>query len=363
MSADPSRRILLALTATALALAALLVWPFWGALLVAAVLAAVLRPGMEWLAARLRGRRHVAAVLITLALLVAVAVPLATLATVLVSEAISGVAWFRAALESEGVAGLLGRLPSTLQPVAGQLLGAVPRAQEELQGIVSAGGGKAAAAFGGVIAATGGALLQSGMALVLFYFLLVDGNRLIAWAEQSLPMRPGQLRSMLAEFRRTASAVLVATLGTAGIQTLAAFVGYLVGRVPNVFFLSFVTFVIALIPAVGGTVVVFGTGLIQLALGHTASGVFLLAWGAAVVSTADTVARPWLLRGGMELHGGIVFFSLIAGIAAFGPIGLLLGPLTVTFLLAVVRMWRLEHAAAEREAGGGPPEPPAATPA
>lgn len=351
MTSDPAaRRVLLALTVAALLLAGLLVWPFWGAVLVAAVLAAVLRPAMEWLAARMRRRRHLAAALITLALLLAVSVPLATLATVLVSESIDGVAWLRTALESEGVAGLIGHLPPALWPLAEELLGALPKAQEELQGLVGSSSGKAAAAFGGVIVATGGALLQSAIALALFYFLLVDGTRLITWAEGALPLPPGQLRAMLGEFRRTASAVLVATLGTAGIQMLAALAGYLIGRVPNVVFLSFVTFIIALVPAVGGTVVVIGAGLIQLALGHTASGVFLLVWGAAVVSTVDTFARPWLLRGGMELHGGIVFFALIAGIAAFGPIGVLLGPLTVTFLLAVVRMWK----------PGGAPEPPTA---
>lgn len=336
-----ARRVLLALTGASLLLAALLVYPFWQAALVAAVLAAVLRPAMEWLAARLRRRRHLAAVLIAIGLVLVVAVPLATLATILVAESIQGVAWLRSALESDGAAGLLGRLPAALRPLAEAALGALPRAQEELQAMLGARGGQAAAYFGGVLAATGGVLLQTIIALVLFYFLLVDGTRLVDWAEASLPLPPGQLRAMLLEFRRTASAVLVATVGTAGIQTTAALVGYLIGRAPNVLFLTFVTFLFALIPAVGGTVIMIATGLIQLALGHTASGVFLLVWGVGVVSTVDTFARPWLLRGGMALHGGIVFFSLIAGIAAFGPIGLLLGPLTVTFLLAVVRIWKL----------------------
>jgi len=78
-------------------------------------------------------------------------------------------------------------------------------------------------------------------------------------------------------------------------------------------------------------------------------GIAYLVIPSRVVSTVDTLARPWLLRGGMALHGGIVFFSLIGGLAAFGPIGVLLGPLTVTFLLAVVRMWN-QRAEAE-EAG------------
>ncbi|HSN15396.1 MAG TPA: AI-2E family transporter, partial [Anaeromyxobacteraceae bacterium] len=95
--------------------------------------------------------------------------------------------------------------------------------------------------------------------------------------------------------------------------------------------------------------------LIQLALGHTASGVFLLVWAVAVVSTVDTLVRPWLMRGRMALHGGIVFFSLIGGIAAFGPIGILLGPLTVTFLLAVVRIWNQGSSSASPPPGATTP--------
>jgi predicted PurR-regulated permease PerM len=351
MLEDPAfRRVVFALTGAALVLAALLIRPFWQALLVAAVLAAVLRPAMEWLAVRLRRKRHLAAVLLTVALLLVVAVPLATLLTILVTEAIQAVAWIRAALATDGAAGILSYLPAVVRPLAERLLNSLPEAQEELQRIVEMRGGQAAAAFGGVVAATGGVLLQSAIFLVAFYFLLVDGTRLISWAEDSFPLPPGRLRATLLEFRRTASAVLVATLGTAGIQAGAALVGFLIGRAPNVAFLTFVTFIIALIPAVGGTIVVLATALLQLALGHTVSGVFLLVWGVGVVSTVDTIARPWLLRGGMELHGGIVFFSLIGGIAAFGPIGVLLGPLTVTFLLSVVQMWKV---------GSTPPAPPA----
>ena len=54
----------------------------------------------------------------------------------------------------------------------------------------------------------------------------------------------------------------------------------------------------------------------------------------------------------MELHGGVVFFALLGGLAVFGGIGLVLGPLIVTFLLAVLKMY-------EREYGRGvAPEPP-----
>ena len=91
-------------------------------------------------------------------------------------------------------------------------------------------------------------------------------------------------------------------------------------------FFTLATFVVALVPALGGTVMVVAVGLVLFATGHVLGGVFLIAWGAAVVSLIDNVARPFLLKGGMELHGGVVFFALLGGLAMFGGIGLVLGP-------------------------------------
>jgi predicted PurR-regulated permease PerM len=80
------------------------------------------------------------------------------------------------------------------------------------------------------------------------------------------------------------------------------------------------------------------------ATGHTVGGIFLVIWGVVVVALSDNLARPWLLKGGMELHGGVVFFSLIGGLAVFGGIGLLVGPMILTFLVAVLRLYRREFA-------------------
>jgi predicted PurR-regulated permease PerM len=57
-----------------------------------------------------------------------------------------------------------------------------------------------------------------------------------------------------------------------------------------------------------------------------------------VVGLIDNVVKPLFIKGGVELHGAVVFFSLIGGLAAFGTIGIIAGPLIVAFFLAVVRM-------------------------
>ncbi|MFO0584636.1 MAG: AI-2E family transporter [Anaeromyxobacter sp.] len=338
-------RLIVGLLLAAIALALVVVWPFWQALFMAAVLAAALRPAFEWLARRLGGRRGLAAGIATTALLLVVVLPLATFGTVLVQNALEGLQWLREAIDSEGIWGLLSRLPDPVEAFARRVVDAIPDPAAEVQKL-AAQGGQAAAAVGGVLAATGGLLLRSVLALVAFYFLLVDGPALVDWADRHVPLGEGQLRQLLVEFRQTSVSVLTATLVTAALQTLAAFVGYLLFGAPRLGFLTAATFAIALVPAAGATIMVVLAGILQLAAGHTLSGALLVGWGFAVVSMVDNIVRPMLLRGGTALHGGVVFFALLGGVAVFGPMGLLLGPLAVTFLLSVVRMYERQFSGA-----------------
>jgi len=73
--------------------------------------------------------------------------------------------------------------------------------------------------------------------------------------------------------------------------------------------------------------------------GHTYAAVFLVVWGVLAVGLIDNVVKPYLIRGGIELHGAVIFFALLGGLAYFGPVGLIAGPLVVSFFLAVIRMW------------------------
>jgi predicted PurR-regulated permease PerM len=368
---DLQRHFLLALVIVAVALTVALISPFWASLLVAAVLAAASRVPMTWLTNRLRGRREIAAGALVLLLVAALALPVAALITVIAGQTVEGFQWLRQALASEGVAGLIARLPSWLIPAAQRLISSVPDLEAEAQKLLGATGGQAVTALGGVLAATGGALLRVGVTLVAYFFFLTDGHRLVAWLEQSAPLAPGQFRELVGEFRRTAVSVLVATVVTAGIQAGAALLGFLLAGAPGPAFLTTVTFLVALVPAVGGTLVVLAVALLQYLSGHGWAALFLAAWGVGVVSMVDTLARPYLLKDGMDLPIGIVFLALLGGVAAFGVVGVVLGPLVVTFLMAALRIWRRDQDEQERglrgageraapEAGQVEPSPPKA---
>jgi predicted PurR-regulated permease PerM len=344
MAAPQTARLVLALLAAlALVLTVLMVRPFASALFVAAVFAAALHPFSERVARLLRGRRSLAAGLVTLMVVLAVVGPVATLTAMLVRQVGEGLRWAREALQSQGLEGLLGYLPGFLRDWAAELLAQLPQGTQEIQALLEREGAGAAKAIGSVVSATGTALVQVVLFLVAFFFLLVDGAALVQWIKEGVPLKPGQAAELLEDFRRVTVAVLASTIATAGAQAALALLGYLVAGVPNALFFGFVTFAVALVPIGLATLMVIGLAVLKIATGHLLAGIFLAAWAVGVVATIDNVVKPLLMRRGLAIHPVVIFFAFIGGMAAFGPLGLLLGPLVVAFLIAVVRLYRRDY--------------------
>jgi predicted PurR-regulated permease PerM len=337
-SSRTARWTIIVLTVLALGLMAVIIRPFASALFVAAVLAGALQPWYQRFARWLRGRRQLAAVLVTVAVMLVVVIPVASLTAVLAHEAADAVAYVRQTLRSEGTAGIVADLPVILRSPAEKVLGMLPRDQGDLQDL-SAQGGQAARAVGGVLTATWSVVVQMVMMLIAFFFLLMDGEELVEWLSDVAPLQKGQTRQLLSDFRRVSVTVLVSSAATAAIQALVALVGYLLAHLPHPFFFAVVTFVVGLVPAVGaGAVALVAAGFLFLS-GHPQAALFLALWAILAVGLADNVVKPYLMKGAVKLHGAVIFFALIGGVSVFGPIGILAGPLIVSFFLAVVRMW------------------------
>jgi predicted PurR-regulated permease PerM len=338
--ARTAHAVLVILAILAIALLVVIARPFATSLFVAAVLAGALSPWTNWLARLLRGRRKVAAGLVTSTVLVAAIGPLSALGAMLAPQIVSGVAWVRAALQSGGVAGIIEKAPAPVKPLLERIMESLPASMETVQEVVSAQGSKAAAVLGNLLSATGTLVFQTVLMLVALFFLLLDGPSLVGWLNEAIPLKRGQVSELLHEFRRVTVAVLLSTLATAGVQSVLALAGFLVAGVPNPVFFFVATFVLGLVPFVGATLVVVAVGVLRMLTGHVGSGVFLVIWGLAVVGTIDNVLKPLFIRGGVPIHGAVIFFALIGGLLVFGPVGFLVGPLSVAFLVAVVRMYR-----------------------
>ena len=349
-SPQTARRSLVVLLFAATALIAVVVRPLAAALFLAAVLAGLLWPLQQRFARLVRGSRGLAAGIMVLATTVLVTAPILALSVTVVREAAQAAEAVSTTLEQAGVEGLLRRLPAPLSRLALDGLHRLPRGRDEniddsVQRKLNEQGATAIAVVGTAITATGSLAFQTVMMIIALYFLLYQGDQLVAWVDTHAPLKRGQTRELLLEFQRVSSAVITSTIVTAGAQAGAALIGYLIVGVPHPIVVTTVTFFVAMIPAIGAGVICLAVAGLVALTGQLYSALFLAIWGIVVVGLTDNLVRPLLIKNEIGMHGAIVFFALIGGVGAFGALGLLIGPLAVSMFLAVLRIHERNAAA------------------
>ncbi len=313
----PARTFLLILLVVSVILLGLIIRPFAGALFLAAVLAVTFHPWHARLAVKLRGHRSLAAGIITLGLVLALVLPLGAIGWIAAREAADTFDFLHQVLAEEGVEGLIKQIPPPVQGWVEAIWRQTP-SRDRNAGFIYDLERRAAGSIPGLVSNVGQVLGQTILMVVALFFLLTDGRRVIEWLDVVSPLQRRQMRELFSEFRRVSATVLLGSVVTAAAQATAAYAGYLIARAPNAAFLALVTFILGLVPIVGAGGFSFGVSVFLYLTGHQGEGLFLTAWSALVVGMVDNVIKPIVIKGGMEMHGAVVFFALIGGFMAFG---------------------------------------------
>jgi len=181
------------------------------------------------------------------------------------------------------------------------------------------------------------------------------------------PLDDQHERELVSEFDRISRAVVLATLLSAAAQGLLAGLafGVISLRVDGfnvVFSLTLLTSVFALIPFVGAAAVWVPTSLWLFFHGapdhnHPILAIMLAVYGTGVISMADNVIKPMVLHGQSNLHPLLALLSVLGGVQALGPIGILVGPMVVVFLQTLLNILHNELLAFERRKPGAGTKP------
>lgn len=210
---------------------------------------------------------------------------------------------------------------------------------------------------GGATTAFAGQLLLGAFVMAAsIYFFLLDGPNIVRTLMRLSPLDDRYEEELMAEFDQVSRAVVLATLLSAVVQgTLAAF-GFWLAGLPSVFLLMLLTMVMALVPFVGATVVWLPACLwLYVYEERTWPAVLLAVYCIAIVSTADNFIKPWVLRGKSNLHPLLALLSVLGGVQALGPLGILVGPMIVVFLQTLLNILHRELTGADRLRPAGTP--------
>jgi predicted PurR-regulated permease PerM len=178
--------------------------------------------------------------------------------------------------------------------------------------------------------------------LVLFiaFFMFLQGDSFIEAIKQLSPLESAHNDEILRETETTIKATLWGTVIVAFAQGALGGVGFLIFGLPQPAFWGTVMVPASVIPVVGSTIIWGPAAVYLLVTGHIAKGVGLIIWGGVVVSLIDNILKPILVKGSSETPSIFILFSILGGLTYFGMIGFILGPLILSFLLSLLRIYQ-----------------------
>ena len=304
-----------------------MVWAFVMTVVLAAILAGLFHGFYRRLHGLVGERGWLAAMITVLFVLCVVVVPLALVLGLVASEALR-LSTAVAPKVGEFVAHpnqlptLLEKLPfyHHIEPYRAQILA---RGSE----LVGNLGRFAVSSISATTAGTASAILQFFILLYTLFFLLMDGPGLLRKMTSYLPLREAEKELVLDKFVSVTRATLRGTLVIGIVQGTLGGLSFWVAGIDGALFWGTMMVVLSVLPVVGGALVWVPAVIILAATGNWQSALGLTLFNALIVGSVDNVLRPRLVGRDTEMHDLMILFSTLGGIAAFGPMGFIIGPI------------------------------------
>ena len=177
--------------------------------------------------------------------------------------------------------------------------------------------------------------------LSMFYFLK-DGAH---WRKALVilsPLSDTDDEKIINKLSRAVNGIIKGYLFIALIQGILMGVGLAIFGVPNSALWGLVTMITALVPSIGTAIISVPAIIFLLITGNTFEAIGLLVWAVAVVGMIDNLLSPFIVGNKINLPPFLILFSVLGGISLLGPIGILVGPLTISMLYTLISIYRHE---------------------
>jgi len=317
----------------------LVLWPFATALLWGSVLSFSIWPLYCRLLGILRGRRTLAAAILSAAMILTIVLPFAIVSLRLADS----VSELKTATERWVESGppappaWLIKVPLIGQ-TASQRWTELASDRAKLVQVIRGSIEPVAAALLSAGLKLGAGMLQLVLSVLITFFLLRNGISIAATLMQGVGRIAGERGTRLLELAgNTVRGVVYGVLGTALVQAVCAGLGLLIAGVPGAALLALLVFFLSVVP-MGPPLVMFPAAFWLFHQGSTGWGIFMLIWG-VFVSTIDNFVKPWLISQGSDMPLILILFGVLGGAVAFGFIGVFIGPTLLAVGYRLVKDW------------------------
>jgi predicted PurR-regulated permease PerM len=318
--------------------------PFLGPIAWALFIGFLLQDRQQALMKWMRGRASISAFTLTILVLILFLGPLTALAIAFTGQAteLAGrlQAWLgqrqgttiRELDQIPGVGPVLEWLNQNLQITTAQVQAwLVDGGQTLFHQLASYGG----VAFLGAI----GTVLSFTVMLFILFFIIRDGRTIARLGSALVPLPPDRREALAERLSSVTRAVVRGTVLTSIIQGVLLGIGFALVGMPAPVVFGVLAAILSVVPF-GGTALVWAPALVAvLVQGNYGQAAGILVVG-VIVSSVDNFIKPMLISGRSPLPTLAVFIGVLGGLAAFGLIGLFVGPIVIALVLALIEFTR-----------------------
>jgi predicted PurR-regulated permease PerM len=185
-------------------------------------------------------------------------------------------------------------------------------------------------------------LVNAFLAFFLLYFMLVDGRKMEMALQKYIPMEDQNIDEIWKATHLVVKANAIGIPILAICQGIVAMIGYYMFGISSYVLWGAITGICSVLPVLGTALVWAPLSLYLIASGNTPAGLGLAAYSFFITGSIDNILRFTLLRRLGDVHPVITVIGIIAGVPLFGFMGFIFGPLLVSYLLLLIRIYRAE---------------------
>jgi len=181
------------------------------------------------------------------------------------------------------------------------------------------------------------------IAFFALYYLLISASTAWRWIAAFLPFSRESNEQLRLRFKSITEAMLLGTALTAVLQGALIGFGFWVVGLPNAVFWGVITAFASILPVLGSALVWLPGVIVLLVQRHFGAAIGLLVIGGLIASNLDNVVRPVVYRRVSDVHPLTTLVGAFAGVSLFGLVGLLLGPLAITYFFELIDIYEQEY--------------------
>jgi predicted PurR-regulated permease PerM len=314
--------------------------PFFTALLLGIILAVLLQPVHAWLARKL-GRPGLAALVATVLAGVLLSIAIWRVGAVLVQEVAAAYDSLSQPSANDSSTTGLSRAAGRIAEAVASVIPVNPAAvRDELLRDANVSAAWLLNAVGTVLSRAGNALATMLLMLIFVAQFLRHGRYWVEKALPALPMEAETAGRLIRNIQSTIVGVVGATAVAAVSEAVLTAAAFAIAGIHSAALLGFFCGLASFVPVVGCSLVWAPVVIYEVAAGAYAKAAAIGIWCGIVNVVIDNVVRPAVARGHVQLHSLTIALSIIGGTSAFGVLGIVLGPLIISLLLAVLHELR-----------------------